>query len=95
MKQNIDIINKLNEAKILDFQAGKDAERNKGLEKLDPNIGVDSLSINQALNAIIDDAVAAVKCIDGSKTYNKTYLADLMSLKSELDLLYKDMFKEE
>lgn len=95
MKQNIDILNRLNEAKVLSFEDGKKAEQTKNLEKLDPNIGIEAINITQALNDIIKHATIAKEQVNNDKTYKKEYMTDLISLRDELLTLYIDMFKEE
>ena len=95
MKQNIDILNRLNEAKVLSFEDGKKTEQTKNLEKLDPNIGIEAINITQALNDIIKHATIAKEQVNSNKTYKKEYMTDLISLRDELLTLYIDMFKEE
>lgn len=95
MKNNIDIINKLNEANIVDFNDAKKKQMNKALDKLNPQSEIESVSITQALNAIVSNATEAIFKIEEKGIYERKYLEDLISINEELKTLYRDMFKEE
>lgn len=95
MKNNIDIINKLNEANVIDFNDAKNKQRNKDLDKLNPQSEIESISIVQALDSIMTNAKEALFKIEEKGIYERKYLEDLISINEELKTLYKDMFKEE
>lgn len=97
MKDSINILNKLNEDNIIDFNKGKEKLRNKELSKLDPNINdtVESLSIIQVLDNIIFSAKRAQLYAEDKTSIKRKYMDDLVSIRDELIYLYQDMFKEE
>lgn len=97
MKDSINILNKLNEDNIIDFNKGKEKLRNKELSKIDPNINdtVESLSIIQVLDNIIFGAKRAQLHAEDKNSFERKYMDDLVSIRDELIYLYQDMFKEE
>lgn len=97
MKDSINILNKLNEDNVIDFNKGKEKLRNKELSKLDPNINdtVESLSIIQVLDNIIFGAKRAQLRAEDKTSIERKYMDDLVSIRDELIYLYQDMFKEE
>ena len=97
MKDSINILNKLNEDNVIDFNKGKEKLRNKELSKIDPNINntVESLSIIQVLDNIIFSAKRAQLYAKDKNSFERKYMDDLVSIRDELIYLYQDMFKEE
>ena len=97
MKDSINILNKLNEDNVIDFNKGKEKVRNKELSKLDPNINdmIDAVNIFQALDDIIFNAKRAQQMVQNKQKVKRVYMDDLVSIRDELIYLYQDMFKEE
>jgi len=95
MKITGSLIEKLNESNVVDFNDAKKKQMNKALDKLNPQSEIESVSITQALNAIVSNATEAIFKIEEKGIYERKYLEDLISINEELKTLYKDMFKEE
>lgn len=92
---SVNLINNLNEANVIDFNDAKKQQRNKDLDKLNPHSEIESISIVQALEAIMDNAKEALFKIEEKGIYERRHLEDLISINEELKTLYRDMFKEE
>lgn len=86
------LIESLQEADIIDF---KDAKQKHMNDVLDHLVEVRGASLINELKLIISNAQDTITKIDPKGIYNRDYKTDLISISSELRILYRDILKEE